>query len=293
MTLDEQLAMAVSSVAVPQNNAQVPPVTQPQPINPVQQNANAQVVQTTVTQGIPSPDQPQPVNQAPVNVSPINIEQASQEAEVNYNVKEIELGQKVSTRAIEAIKKLNPGDKFRFTLLTMNPGYAAVHNKEGLGKILCWSDPTKGYEGQCCKDCGEPKARYYWPVLVYGTMPGDPNTPLPAVKSEMRLLTLWDATTYDQMCSDIIAHNRDINSIDFIATVTDTYGRLDIRPATTCFRAMPEYAPLIQEMTANWENIKSRAPETIGRKLDDARYLKLTQQAVIPTMQTYDMNDIN
>ena len=246
MSLDEQLAMANSSVAMTPN----------QPA-PVQASAEVQVA-------------PQQVAQAQVVQPAVTT-------------------QKVSTRAIEPIKRLNQGEKFRFTLIATNPGFALVHNSEDLGKLLCWS--TKTHQGQCCKDLDQPRARYYWPVVVYGTMPGDPNTPLPQVKSELRLLVIWDTATYDQLCSDIIARNKDITQLDFVATVTDTYGKLDIRPASTVFRNMPEYSNIINEATQTWASIKDKAPDTIGRKLDDERYIKLTQKAVVPQMQTYSMED--
>lgn len=278
MSLDEQLAMANASVAMQPNQVA------PQPA-PVQATAEVQqVVQPPV-----APTQPVTPAPAPQPTVGIDLNAAAQEAEVNYNVGEITLGQKVSTRAIDPVKKGEKGDKFRFTLLATNPGYALVHQHAELGKILCWS--TKTHQAQCCRDLDQPKARYYWPVLVYGTMPGDPNTPLPQVKSEMRLLIIWDAATYDQLCSDIIAAGQDITKLDFVATVTDTYGKLDIRPAAQCFRTLPEYAPLIAESTNTWSTIKDKAADTIGRKLDDERYLKLTQKAVVPNMQTYSMED--
>lgn len=284
MSLDEQLAMANSSVAMTPNQPAPVQASAEVQVAP-QQVAQAQVVQPAVTTQVPPVSNPAPAPQ----VTGFDMNAAAQEAETNYQVGEIELGQKVSTRAIEPIKRLNQGEKFRFTLIATNPGFALVHNSEDLGKLLCWS--TKTHQGQCCKDLDQPRARYYWPVVVYGTMPGDPNTPLPQVKSELRLLVIWDTATYDQLCSDIIARNKDITQLDFVATVTDTYGKLDIRPASNVFRNMPEYSNIINEATQTWASIKDKAPDTIGRKLDDERYIKLTQKAVVPQMQTYSMED--
>lgn len=301
MTLDEQLAMATGSVPVaPQpNNAQVQ--AEAQVVQPTVTTASTgpvttmetqvqQVAPTQATAGLAQTFNPAPAQAStPALSTGINLEQAVQEAETQYAVQEITLGQVVSSRAIDPLKRLEKGEKFRFTLLTNTIKAAKVHNHETLNKLICWS--TDSHLGQCCKDMDQPKVRYYMPVLVYGTMPGDPNTPLPQAKSELRLMIIWDADSYKQLCEEVVNAGGDVTRIDLVATVDDSYGRLSFRAQNTTFRDMKEYQQVIADSTAKWEVIKDKAEFTVGRKLDDERYLKLTQKVVPPVMQDYSAED--
>lgn len=289
MTLDEQLAMATSTVAV--GSAVQPAPTVAAPVNPAQVQAGAQVVQPTQT--VVTPVQATMTTTVPtqgyVQAPTIDLNQAAAEAEQHFGVQEISLGQKISTRAIDPVKKLEKGEKIRFTIIDGYFSSAKIHIHEDLGKIACFSTSTS--MGQCCKDLDEPKIRYFMPVLVYSTMPGDPRTPLPQGKSELRLLVIWDGSGWDKICEDIIEAGRN-TEIDFIATSEDSYGRLDFKGQTTSFRAMPEYAQAIADATAKWRAIKDKAALTVRRDMDAERYAKLTMKASIPQLQNYSPEDI-
>ena len=290
MTLDEQLAMATSTVAV--GGATQPAPTVAAPVNPAQVQAEAQVVQPTY----PNIPAPHPMMQGmtsdiptPASTPTIDLNQAAADAEQHYGVQEISLGQKLSTRAIDPVKKLEKGEKIRFTIIDGYFSAAKIHNHETLGKISCFS--TETHIGQCCKDLDEPKIRYFMPVLVYSTMPGDPKTPLPQGKSELRLLIIWDSTKWDSLCADIIDAGRN-TELDFIATSEDSYGRLDFKVQQTSFRAMPEYAQAIADATEKWRAVKNKAALTVRRDMDEERYVKLTMNSPVPQMQSYSPEDI-
>lgn len=277
MTLDEQLALATNSVAQP---------VQPTPVAPAQMQAEAQVVQPTVTAPVMQPVVPQV---PPVTPAGINLEAAQAEAEQNYGVQEITIGTKISTRAIDPVKKLDKGEKIRFTLISPNIGSAKVHNHPTLGKISCFSTDTT--LAQCCRDMDTPKVRYYMPVLVYSTMPNDPKTPLPQGKSELRLLVIWDTGSYNKLCEEII--DADNNwQVDFIATSEDTYGKLDFKAQSTSFRSMPEYTQALKDAAEKWEAVKDKASLTVRRNMDAERYAKLTQQVAVPQLNQYSPDDI-
>ena len=296
MTLDEQLAMATSTVAVG-GVAQPTQIPVAPAVNPAQVQAEAQVVQPTQTMVTPQPVPVTPVVPtapatpvAPVYVNAgIDLNQATAEAEQHFGVQEISLGQKISTRAIDPVKKLEKGEKMRFTIIDGYFASAKIHLHEDLGKIACFSTGTS--MGQCCKDLDEPKVRYYMPVLVYSTMPGDPRTPLPQGKSELRLLVIWDSSGWDKICEDIIEAGGN-KEIDFIATSEDSYGRLDFKGQQTSFRAMPEYAQAIADATAKWRAVKDKAALTVRRDMDAERYAKLTIKATVPQLQNYSPDDI-
>lgn len=295
MTLDEQLAMATSTVAVGEAVQPAPAVAAP--VNPAQVQAGAQVVQPTqtvmstpvqatiTTTAVPT----QGYVQTPAAAPSIDLNQAAAEAEQHYGVQEISLGQKISTRAIDPVKKMEKGEKMRFTIIDGYFASAKIHVHEDLGKIACFTTPTS--MGQCCKDLDEPKVRYYMPVLVYSTMPGDPRTPLPQGKSELRLLVIWDGSGWDKICEDIIEAGGN-KEIDFIATSEDSYGRLDFKGQQTSFRAMPEYAQAIADATAKWRAVKDKAALTVRRDMDAERYAKLTIKASVPQLQSYSPEDI-
>lgn len=289
MTLDEQLAMATNSV--PMTEA---PVAQPvaSPISDGQLQAQAQVVQPTQTVVQPTQTVVQPVAQPimqPAPVSNIDLNKAAADAEQHYGVQEITLGQTISTRAIDPVKKLDKGEKMRFTIIDPRVQAAKIHIHPELGKIACFSTDTS--YGQCCRDMDTPKVRYFMPVLVYSTMPGDPRTPLPQGKSELRLLTIWDVSSYNKLCEEIMEAGNN-TQVDFIATSEDSYGKLDFKAQQTSFRAMPEYAQAIANATEKWASIKEKAPLTVRRDMDAERYAKLTMNAPIPAMQTYSAEDI-
>lgn len=302
MTLDEQLAMATSAVPMQESTpvAPVAPATPVAEVNPAQTQAAAQVVQPTFTAPV-QPTVATPVAPAP-QVAPmtapafgqapatgINLTQAAAEAEQHYGIQEITLGQTISTRAIDAVKKLEKGEKMRFTIIDPRVKAAKIHVHDSLGKMACFSTDT--FYGQCCRDMDAPKVRYYMPVLVYSTMPGDPRTPLPQGKSELRLLVIWDSSSYNKLCEEIMEAGNNAQ-IDFIATSEDSYGKLDFKGQQTSFRAMPEYAQALQDATTKWNAIQDKAPLTVRREMDAERYAKLTMTAAVPSMQSYSPEDI-
>lgn len=279
MNLDEALKLSATTVAEPvvQNiTTPVAPI-----VNTQQAQAQAQVVQPTTTVPV------QPVAYTPVQAS-LDLNQASQDAMQNYGVQTIQLGQTVSTRVIEPVRKLEKGDSFRFTLIAPDIQAAKVHNHPTLGKISCSSTQTS--LAQCCQELGDPKVRYFMPVLVYSTMPNDPKGALPQGKSELRLLVLWDSGSYNQLCSEIMEAGTD--KVDIIGTSEDTYGKLSFRAQKESFRTIPEYQAVIQQAEAKWAQIKDRAVDTVRRNLDPVRYAQLSRSAAVPQMQDYSMNDV-
>lgn len=277
MTLDEQLAMATSAVSVApatQPVAQTVPVQPTQTVvQPVYQQPAVAPVQTTVT----APVQPM---SAPIG---IDLNQAAQEAEVNYSVQTIEIGQKISNRAIDPVKKLDKGEKIRLTVLNTTDWMAVkVHNHPDLGKIICWG-------GACCRDT-DARVRYCIPVMVYSTLPNDINVPIPQGKSELKLLVLWDSESYDSLCQCIINNGNRIDNIDFQAQAVDNFGKLMFYPLGQSFR--PQFANELNEAVAKWAQVKDKAIATVGRQLNDEKYARLTQNVVPPQMQVYTQDDI-
>ena len=246
MNLEEALKMAANTTAEPVVQDLTTPVA-PAPVVETQQvQAAAQVVQPTVTTPVQNV-----VPSTPVSTG-IDLNQASQDAMQNYGVQTIQLGQMISTRVIEAVKKVEKGDSFRFTLIAPDIQAAKVHTHPTLNKISCFSTETN--LAQCCQELGDPKVRYFMPVLVYSTMPNDPKTALPQGKSELRLLVLWDSNSYNQLCSEIMEAGSD--KIDIIATSEDSYGKLSFRGTKDSFRTIPEYASIIQQAELKWSQIK-------------------------------------
>ena len=308
MTLDEQLAMATSAVPMtPAQPAPTPVVEAPtqgttivQPQNVTTSAVATPVYNNTSTTLGGATAVTQTVTQAPTQMQPqfagsIDLNQAAAEAEQHYGIQEITLGQTISTRAIDPVKKMDKGEKMRFTIIDPRVMAAKIHNHETLGKIACFSndDATKGpiVYGQCCRDMDSPKVRYYMPILVYSTMPGDPRTPLPQGKSELRLLVIWDVTSYNKLCEEIMEAGNNAQ-IDFIATSEDSYGKLDFKGQQQSFRAMPEYQAALNAAIEKWNAVKDKAPLTVRRDMDAERYVKLTQVAVPPQMQVYSQDDI-
>lgn len=297
MTLDEQLAMANNNIAITPNSAQPAPQATQQVTtvtNSPQEFAQAQVVQPTQT--VATMQQPTQLGAQP-QAPGINIEQAAQEAEQTFVVQEIELGQKISTRAIESIQRMNPEDKIRITPLTKAVYPIPVHNHEELGKLICWSKRNEKNQviapAQCCKDMDEPRIRYCIPVMVYPTYPKDPTKILPGANAELRLLQIWDYAAYDNYCQEIMNYTLPDGTLpDLVATCKDTYGRLEFRAQQQSFRADPNMVQQVQEIQTAWTNIgPQKILPTVGRQLNDDRYLRLTQKASIPQMQQYSMED--
>lgn len=285
MTLDEQLAMAVNATptAAPAQPAPVAPVA-PTIVNTVPTTE----VPTTVTQTV----QPtvQPIIEASQTIQTLDLNQATAEVQnQNYGVQEISLGTVISTRPIDPVRKMDKGEKFRFTLISNKIGSCKIHNHPTLNKIACFS--TETHYGKCCQDLDEPKLRYYMPVLVYSTMPGNVNQALPQGKSELRLLVIWDLGAYNQLCEEIVNAGNNWQ-VDFVATSEDTYGKLSFRAQSTSFRQMPEYAQAIKDAEVKWESIKDKAPMVVRRNMDEEKYIKMTANAPVPTLQQYQAQDV-
>lgn len=295
MTLDEQLAMATNAVpAQPATTMETQVFTAPNAA--VNAQAAAQVVQTTTTAPLTQPatnfTTPVTIPNVPVQqmtmqpVTPgvgIDLNQAAQEAEVNYAVQSIEIGQKISNRAIDPVKKLDKGEKIRLTILNTTDWMAVkVHNHPELGKIICWG-------GACCRDT-DARVRYCIPVMVYSTLPNDINVPIPQGKSELKLLILWDQESYDSLCQCVINAGNNVEAIDIQANAIDNYGKLMFYPLAQSFR--PQFAEALAEAQNKWANVKDKAIQTVGRQLNDEKYARLTQNAVPPQMQEYNISDI-
>ena len=302
MNLEEQLKLATSSVTQPAQAVQpvqvavsTPQEVQQQVANNANVQAAAQVVQPTQSiTATPS----QVSNVVTPNTSTVNtaglaqtmdLNKAAEETVTNFGVQTIQLGQTISTRAIESVKKLEKGDSIRITLIEPFIQAAKIHTHPVLGKINCFSTETT--LGQCCQELGDPKVRYFMPVLVYSTMPNDPKTPLPQGKSELRLLVLWDTGSYNQLCTEIMDAGNDA-TIDLIATSEDSYGKLSFRGQKTSFRSMPEYQQVISEATQKWNSVKDRAADTVRRNLDPVRYAQLSRNNPVPQTQDYTMDDV-
>ena len=292
MNLDDALRMATNTVVEPVVSNITTPVAPAPVVSPEQLQAQAQVVQPTTTATVqPVAVQPMPVQHVaytPVQAS-IDLNQAADDAMQSYGVESIQIGQTISTRVIDPVKKYEKGDSFRFTIIAPDAGSIRVHNHPTLGKIRCFSSKTN--LAQCCQELGDPRPRYFLPVLVYSTMPNDPTMALPQGKSELRLLVVWDSTSWAQLGNEIKAAGNDYK-IDIVATSEDTYGKLSFRAQRDSFRAIPEYQSAIQQSEAKWAQIKDRAVETVCRDLDAVRYAQLSKQAAVPQMQDYSMNDV-
>lgn len=294
MNLEEQLKLATSSVAQPAQAVQPVQVAVPTQSD-VNVQAAAQVVQPTQTiTTTPAPVQPVVAtpNTSSVNTAGLaqtmDLNKAAEETVSNFGVQTIQLGQTISTRAIESVKKLEKGDSIRITLIEPLIQAAKIHVHPVLGKINCFSTDTT--LGQCCQELGDPKVRYFMPVLVYSTMPNDAKTPLPQGKSELRLLVLWDTGSYNQLCTEIMDAGSD--KIDLIATSEDSYGKLSFRGQKTSFRDIPEYQQVIADAETKWSAIKDRAADTVRRNLDPVRYAQLSRNNPVPQTQDYTMEDV-
>lgn len=260
MDLEEQLKMATmttTTVAEPvQQTVQpvqeaVPAMVQPAPVQAPVQYANVQELQ--------QPQQPmQPV---------IPVIQESN------GVQMIQLGQQFNTRPINVVKKLGIGEKLRFTLLNTEGYFTKFHFIDGMGKFAC-------FEGSCCKELGNAKHRYVLPVLVYPTIPNDPNTVIQGQHAELKVLPIWDDAVYDlifQTSPDPI--NR---PVDFIATGTDNFGRMSVVPQAQSYRG--QFTADVNKAFEVWNTHKDKVPSLICKSMDETTYqdMKARMQAVGP-----------
>ena len=295
MNLEEALKMAVNTVEEPVNVTPVQPVAEVSPVDISAQMQTQAPVQSAYTQPLPQSTYSAPVQSAysqPTGIASmpsIDLNQAQDQAMNTYGVRQLSFGQVVSTRAIEPVRKLNKGESFRFTIVG-ELGFLPIHKHPTLGKIKCFSDDT--HFRKCCQDCGEPQARYFFPVVIYSTMPGDPRTPLPQGKSEFKLLNLWSEQSYQKLCNEILNNNKVYKGVDFIATSEDDFGRLDFRMQPTSFSTMPEYSGIVAAAEQKWPTIRDRAPEVVCRNMDENKYMQMTQLAQPPQMQSYGMNNV-
>jgi hypothetical protein len=280
MNLEEQLKLATSSVAQPAQAVQ--PVQVAMPVVDTNVQAVAQVVQPTQTVAMP-------VQPVVATTQTMDLDKAQAETISNFGVQTIQLGQTISTRSIEPVKKLEKGESIRITLVEPSIQAAKIHVHPVLGKVNCFSTDTS--LGQCCQELGDPKVRYFMPVLVYSTMPNDAKTPLPQGKSELRLLVLWDTGSYNQLCTEIMDAGGD-TTIDLVATSEDSFGKLSFRGQRDSFRAMPEYQRVLVEAQQKWAAIKDRAADTVRRNIDPVRYAQLSRTAQVPQTQDYTMSDV-
>lgn len=287
MNLEEELAMVTNSVPIqpestPVANTVATPIQVAEEVKQEQLQAQAQVVQPTQTMTVGGTTM-QPMTVMP-NTAPINTAGYMQAQPVQYDlnqeagIKQIQFGQAINVNPVTFIK-LNVGEKLRFTLLECDVLPLAFHYSEALGagttrgkRIPCWS--TESHTGQCCIDLGKPKARYYLPVLVYPTMPNDPNTVIPGAKPEFKVLMTWDDITYNAIAQSAIDTN--CNS-DFIATGKDTFGGIDVRAQVNSYRS--QYTNEVNEGIQNWRRCKSMIPSMVRENMTEEEYKRRLLEA--------------
>ena len=275
MNLEEELAMVTNSVPVQQEttpvaNTVATPIQVAEEVKQEQIQAQAQVVQPTQTFVQPMPQQmTQPTMQ---QVQPQQYDLNSE-----AGIKQIQFGQNINVNPVTFIK-LNVGEKIRFTLLECDVLPLTFHYSEALGagttrgkRIPCWS--TENHTGKCCIDLGKPKARYYLPVLVYPTMPNDPNTIIPNAKPQFKVLMTWDEITYNAIAQSAI--DTQCNA-DFIATGKDTYGGIDVRTQVNSYRN--QYLNDITEGVQNWRRCKSMIPSMVRENMTEDEYVRRLAQ---------------
>ena len=244
----------------------------------------AEPVQQTAVNTAPVMEQPAPVQQAPVApVQYANVQELQQPVQPQQpvipviqesnGVQMIQLGQQFNTRPINVVKKLGIGEKLRFTLLNTEGYFTKFHFIDGMGKFAC-------FEGSCCKDLGNAKHRYVLPILVYPTLPNDPNTVIQGQPAELKVLPIWDDAVYDlifQTSPDPI--NR---PVDFIATGTDNFGRMSVVPQAQSYRG--QFINDVNKAFEVWNTHKDKVPSLICKNMDETTYqdMKARMQAVGP-----------
>jgi len=279
MNLEEELKMVTSSVPVQQESTPVvntvaTPIQVAEEVKQEQLQSQAQVVQPTQTMMFGGTAM-QPMTAMP-NTAPINTAgymQVQHTAADEAGVRQIQFGQTINTNPIQIIK-LNVGEKIRFTLLEQDVKPLVFHYSEALGagttrgkRIPCWSTGT--YTARCCIDLGKPKSRYYLPVLVYPTMPNDPNTIIPNAKGQFKVLMTWDDIIYNAIADYAINTNC---NVDFIATGKDTYGGLDVRNQVNTYRS--QFTNDINEGIQNWRRCKDMIPSMVRESMTEEEYVR-------------------
>lgn len=259
MTLEEQLQMATSTTTTGVQTQSVPTAQTVAPA-PVQQQAEAQVVQTTTTVAVPQPQlaSVNELQQAPVQAPQIDV---------NNGVQTIQLGQQVNVKPLNLLRKLGVGEKVRFTVIPGDTFFIKYHYTEAMGKFACFS--TDKEPARCCLENGNYKHKFCLPILVYPTMPNDPKTIVPNAKAELRILALWDDTTYNVIV-EAVMRNQNV-PVDFVATATDTYGRLDVREDVGVSYAN-QFGQYIQDAIATYNNYKTIVPTLIRKNMDAETY---------------------
>lgn len=280
MNLEEELRMVTNSVPIQQESTPVAntvatPVQITEEVKQEQMQSQAQVVQPTQTFIQPIPPTQQYVPPTP-GINTINTAQ-TYDLSSEAGVKQVQFGQSINVNPI-SIVKLSVGEKMRFTILEQDVISLAFHYSEALGagttrgkRIPCWT--TEGHVGKCCIDLGKPKARYYLPILVYPTMPNDPNTIIPNAKPQFKVLMTWDEITYNAIAQSVIDTNC---NADFIATGKDTYGGIDVRMQATSYRN--QFMNDISENIQNWRRCKSMLPSMVRENMTEEEYIRRLSQ---------------
>ena len=269
MNLEEELAMVTNSVPVQQETTPVANTV----ATPVQ--IAEEVKQEPIMQPTQSFVQPMPQQMMQPTMQQVQPQQYDLNSEAG--IKQIQFGQNINVNPVTFIK-LNVGEKIRFTLLECDVLPLTFHYSEALGagttrgkRIPCWS--TENHTGKCCIDLGKPKARYYLPVLVYPTMPNDPNTIIPNAKPQFKVLMTWDEITYNAIAQSAI--DTQCNA-DFIATGKDTYGGIDVRTQVNSYRN--QYLNDITEGVQNWRRCKSMIPSMVRENMTEEEYTRRLAQ---------------
>lgn len=304
MNLEEALKMATNTTVEPVVQDLTTPVAQAPVMETQQVQATAQVVQPTVTTAIPVQQSvvQQPVAQQPASTG-IDLDQSSQDVLKLFSDDSFGFGQVRNTRVIDPVRKMDKGESFRFTIIGIpKPCSLPTHKTENFGKVLCTSTPT--HLSQCCKDLGEPKPRYFVPVVIYSTMPKDPRTALPQGKSELKLLVLWDNNSWTNLFNECLEASTTKDQfgnpvpnidIDLIATSDDSYGKLSFRGQKDSFRSIPEYQVIVNDAKTKWEQIKDRAYDVVCKMWTEEQYIQHSRQASqtnVPQMSDYTAQDI-
>jgi len=260
LSLEEQLMLATQTVG---ENESTGVSTQQITQEPAMQT---QVIQST--QNIVQPAMTIPaVNVPPMQTPVVEAQQQSLNDIVMENgIQTIQLGQAIQFSHLSKFKKLNIGEKARISLLNTDVGVAKVHYSEELGRFACFSSDT--HVGRCCQDLGEPKIRFYMPVMVYPVMPNDVNQVIPGQHAELKVLVIWDFNAYNVISDTIKQYGP---NVDFVLTGLDTYGKFDVRNTPNTLK--DNFIADITDANKTWENYKSTAPTLVRQNMDETKYL--------------------
>ncbi len=260
LSLEEQLMLATQTVGENENTG-----VNTLAISNEQLQAQAQVVQPTQTMVQPAMTMPA-VNVPPMQTT-VEVQQPSLNDIVMENgIQTIQLGETIQFSHLSKFKKLNVGEKARISLLNTDVGVAKVHYTDELGRFACFSTDT--HVGKCCQDLGEPKIRFYMPVMVYPVMPNDINQVIPGQHAELKVLVIWDFNAYNVISDTIKQYGP---NVDFVLTGLDTYGKFDVRNTPNTLRE--NFAADVNDANKTWENYKSTAPTLVRQNMDEAKYL--------------------